>query len=686
MYLYDNITFAKCIDRITVKVELSSNNFNRISVIQISPANNRQEFSKYSDNKLFYSRERGFVKRILVSIPSDIYSDVLNLKIKIGKKEFIINKVEIDGKWRKEIKNDFIELYSPQNIRSAKSVFPLFKDIINWKGDIELFVYGFICIFILVTAGYFLFSKYYIFLNKNYITIFFSMLFFIIFFALLQRMSLNQLPICDSDSYAYLNAPLTFFEKGYFQQAAQRSISYSIFLLTVLSIFRDFSYISVIQHCIGILTGVLLLIIWRRIFFFFSKEYQNKLLVDILGFVLMASYLFSENSIMLEHYMLRESIYPFFLLMQVLFFINMLIFFQRNNNKYFYINIFLFSFNNFFLFNYQPRWGFTLFFNIVVAFIFFIKLKDTFFKKIFFIFILPVIFYAILIYSPEKIFKEKGKADTFLSGTLFSVHANIIDIELKKDINNKDFIKYDSNQLIKIRTLLKEVFENNEKRWKIGFNADAVLYGETNKYLFSIFDDRQYNKFCRYYFLKSIYLHPLLYLKKIINKLAEFYNFERDKYERKKYKIDNSFFSDSYSNLNKNIRVWTPFLEYASSIENLKDITYDFNKIRFPFNSLVLIILSRSYLIFFVLFLFFFIKKTITREISQQELLLCLIILTIFSYNLFINLTCSMIHTLHDSRYIADQIVLALLTEFLTIGYLINNFKNVFNKIKRITR
>ena len=738
--LYLDIKFANKVEQVKIDIDTNDDVFNLIDVYRISPTNNNVGLVKDNIYKSFYSEKRGYFKKIKIAIPLNVIDELLNIKIKIGEKEFIFSRQELLNQWQTQSKDGIIYLYSPDFVRNSKSRFPVFNKIINWSGDINIFIKSFISTFLsLCFIAIFLYFIFYLmvksipkniskndfknkfnilnenskkiilksykdrdgdyYLNENIsikdkINLFFlfdnkgnqyyKIIFWIIFgaillFALLQRMVLNQLPYLTGDAWGYLGSAILKFDTGNFFHIAGRSFPYPLFILVVLKVFNDFSYICIIQHIIGIISGIILFFIWCEIYRLFSVKKRIFPFYKLVGLLLMGLYLFSESSIVLEHYLLRESIYPFFLLLQVYFFIKFVVYI-RDKSKLVYITGILFFINNYFLFIFQPRWGFTLFFNILIYIICFFKIKKLLWKKILLLWIVPILACFILIYVPENfIMKNETATKSFLYSQIFFSHAKIIDIELKKDVIDNKFTKYDKEILKKLRVYFKEVFDVKKGGLThIGYNANSLIYGKARNYLDNKLIGKEYIEFCRYYFIKAVLKHPLIYLRKVLLELSLFYNFKGTMYPQREFKIDRKVLNYSYDQLPKLSTNYFPYRSYLDALRNFKKSYYDFNEIRFPGVRLFFMLLSKMYLICFVSFFILFIKQLIdyfkTKKYSN-EFLFGIIVFILFMYNFCINLTNAIIYTLDVGRYIDDQFILVILSQFLAIGYVLRIIK-----------
>ncbi len=675
--LYLDIRSANKVEQVKIDIDTDNEIFDKINAYRISPINFESSLIKDSNYKSFYSNKRKYLKRIKITIPSNDIGKVKKIKINIGKKEFVFTKEELLNKWDNKIKSGVINLFSPDYVRSSKSILPRLNVIINWTGDFNVFIKSFIltlvfCCF--MAAVFFIFFD--IFAKKYYTVGYWLIFAGIIFFALIQRITINQVPYGGNDTWGYIGPAVLWFDKGAFFRVGSRGILYPLFVLINLIIFNDFSYITIIQHIIGIISGVILFLVWRNIISYFRLNNKMRLICDMFGLLLMALFLFSESMIVYEHTLRPESIYPFFLILQV-YFLCKLIISIKENTKHVYLYGPLFFLNNYFLFVFQPRWGLTVILNLIVYIICFIVIKRSIIKKSLILLIVPIILAFVLIYAPQNILiKNETATKSFLSGMIFFAHSKIIDKQLEKDIKDNNFIKYDKEILKKLRGYYKEEFNKKQTKHKyLGFLHNNFYYGPANKYLRSKIPKKEYKQFCIYYFKKAIFNNPFMYFKKVLLELSQFYNFYGGMYPARKFKVDRDGYWEA--GVTRLAIQYVPYRSYQNIRYKLETTYYDFDEIRFPGIQLLYLILSRTYILCFLVFFFLFIRKIIkvfkNREFGNN-FLFGIIIFVMFMYNFCISLTNSMIYCLDVARYIDDQFIIVLFSQILAIYYIIYNF------------
>jgi hypothetical protein len=696
--IYLDIKEANFVLPVSVEINSDYSDKSKIIAYRISVSNYEQELFRDEKFNVFYSFKGEYLTNIKIKYPSE--ASIKFIKVIIGDKEFYCNDNNINDYFVSSNIDDNVILLSKASLSASRSVFPKLNKIINWTGDFNFFVIRYMmylftfCLLIAFNcfiknkikfnceSNYLLQLNDYFFCNENnkylYKTIYRSLLLFIIIFAIFQRFTINVVPYDGYDTGSYI-VFLKHFNGEKITDSATRGYPYLLFVLSILKIFNDFSYISIVQHILGIISGLIMLYIWNDIFnkkFLFDNRY--KILFDFIGLVLIALYLFNQSVIVYEHSIRPEGVYQFFLILYVLAFYKIITNLGSNKNVFLYMNIFFFL--NYFIFVMQPRWGIALIFNIIVFFIILIVLKINIIKKIIFLIATPVIFALVLIYIPNNIFSKKDIKGTFLSGKLFFTHVKIIDKILIEDINNPYFNKYDKNILQQLVDYHK--IEYNKKQYKhkyLGFSHNNLFYGDANKLLFDNFSRDQYNEFCRYYFFRAIKKYPFLYIKKVFLELSQFYNFSGGMYPSRKFKVDHIAFDHDDDN-EPEIR-YLPLRKYSNILSYLKRSYYDFNEIRFPGIEAFYFILSRLYICTFVVFFIIFIKKIFEKnfDINNNNIIFGLLIVNLFISNFCITLTNASIYCLDVDRYIDDQYIFVLFSQVLAVVYI---FCNLLNKRK----
>ena len=128
--------------------------------------------------------------------------------------------------------------------------------------------------------------------------------------AAIVRFRLPQTPLMDPDTWGYLNPGFSKLTGGFFQHTFGRNFVYPGFIFGCLFVWGDFEVLGVVQHTLGLLSGVLLLVAWNLLCGFLRAPRPVVLVARFMGLGLTAQYLFNRSQIVLEHTIRPESIFP----------------------------------------------------------------------------------------------------------------------------------------------------------------------------------------------------------------------------------------------------------------------------------------------------------------------------------------------------------------------------------------
>ena len=187
-------------------------------------------------------------------------------------------------------------------------------------------------------------------------------------------------------------------------------------------------------------------------------------------------------------------------------------------------------------------------------------------------------------------------------------------------------------------------------------------------------DNDEYRRFCLYYFFKAVFHNPLKYTKKVFLELSQFYNFCGSMYPHMVYQIEKEEYDNTFKKMqNRYTGIFMPYYSYLSVLSFLKDSNLNIRKIRIIWTSSLLFILSKFYLLTLIIFIIMFFYNLILYlkgNNIKNELLFGIIIFIIYMFNFFISLTIASIYTFDVERYIDDQFIYVLLSQFLAIIYI----------------
>ena len=127
------------------------------------------------------------------------------------------------------------------------------------------------------------------------------------------RFSIPQTPLLDPDSWGYLHPAFSKLTGNAFQHTNGRNFVYPGFVFVALCLSGDYEALCVWQHALGLLTGVLLALAWNVLCEFFAASARMRWAARFLGLIPVADYLFSRSTLLFEHTVRPEAVFPFFL-------------------------------------------------------------------------------------------------------------------------------------------------------------------------------------------------------------------------------------------------------------------------------------------------------------------------------------------------------------------------------------
>jgi len=134
--------------------------------------------------------------------------------------------------------------------------------------------------------------------------------------ALWQRWHMPWLPLATADSWGFL-APVFHEMNGEgFRQTFGRSLAYPLFLLSVLRITESFPAIAVVQHALGLLSGVAWVWVFSLWVAWLPAAVRRRPFVWWIGAFALGLYLLGAWTVMHETMLRPESIFPLFAFLQ----------------------------------------------------------------------------------------------------------------------------------------------------------------------------------------------------------------------------------------------------------------------------------------------------------------------------------------------------------------------------------
>lgn len=308
------------------------------------------------------------------------------------------------------------------------------------------------------------------------------------------------------------NTALFFNQTNEIKVFAPRGLLYPMQILFSSLVLKSFAGTFIFQSIVGIISAFLLyrlFIGWNEIFF--PELYKEKRSIFLLsGFLLLILYLFSTHRIGMENCLRPEGSTQ---CLQIFALYMVYIIYKKPIILYFIPVLFFL----FFLFNYQNKFLFfaPLLMLTVTIIMWRNNRKSLLFCVLFLCIIMNLLFTSVV---SKLIIDDKVKTSQFAYKTLFVSIYNIIDLELTADLQ-KEKSKYPENVLTMFHNFYSTVSWKYKNMNIDGFDS-VMHHNDTFKtvisYMNNTYGESYLNDFFRYYCIKSVFFHPVLYSCKVM--------------------------------------------------------------------------------------------------------------------------------------------------------------------------
>lgn len=137
-----------------------------IEVYRLSPTSLNHHKIEPSNNNTFESNKKYF-KKIILKIDNSSLNKVDKVEVLIGSNKFIYSIDELNDKWKSHTNNNVVIYESPDEINISTSIFPSFRNIINWGGDFRIIIFSFFEILFVFLVFFSMFFFVNLFRNLN---------------------------------------------------------------------------------------------------------------------------------------------------------------------------------------------------------------------------------------------------------------------------------------------------------------------------------------------------------------------------------------------------------------------------------------------------------------------------------------------------------------------------------------
>ena len=481
-------------------------------------------------------------------------------------------------------------------------------------------------------------------------------------------------PIADPDTWGYLSPAVRKLTGGEFGHSSGRNFIYPGFLYLLLRAFGDFRAITVVQHCLGLLTGGLLLFTWRQARVFVANPRVGPGSYHALGLFAAAIFLLACEPIRFETQLRPEGVCAFL----------------------FSVNLYLVIQFTACCFIQNQRVGAAVYGGAVVFVSILLASVKPSFALVAIVALLPIgIFFfrhgwlwqkialgtgaaasAALLLLPEHFLSRNDKvSQTFLPTTLFVIHANLIRDQMADDIERNAKVPYSRARIERVHTALsaeitKSIAAGPVHISTLGFDPDYLMYNHTSiaAQLRNEFgnDVSALCAFYWFYYWRIWQQRPLAVIEKIGRQMAIFYALKCPVYRQGKFWTLTDEYTRAVTSLDRELCAAYPasveFMHRTELLARKAPVVQQRGYIRKP-----LAVLAATYLPLLLTAVALSALVFMQEERRRRLGWLAALVLFVYSYNLASCLEVAVIHSLQNPRYVAVQMYFTVLAQFLTI-------------------
>ena len=337
----------------------------------------------------------------------------------------------------------------------------------------------------------------------------------------------------DEDSWGYLDPAFSKLTGGYFVHRTGRNFLYPGFVFVVLCAGGFFEVLGAVQHCIGLLTGVVLAMTWNVLCGFLKGTERARTIARSFGLLLVANYLFSRSQLLLEQTIRPEAVFPFFLALS--FWLNFTALRAWLITSRWRVVRWCLGANLVVVYaalSLKPSMGFgAVAANLPLA-CWLWRGREPWRRKLRVVGVgLAVI--ALTLWLPEKrLAQNDANARLYLPTMLFSIHAPAIHAQIVEDLRRGDTAPYKAAWLADFNRVLERSLAAAGKPenaiWPaLGFNADYLLCRDpVFPPFFARVQEQQEAAFCLHYYWRTWRHRPGEMFAKVIRQLRLVYKFD----------------------------------------------------------------------------------------------------------------------------------------------------------------
>ena len=488
-------------------------------------------------------------------------------------------------------------------------------------------------------------------------------------------------PIADPDTWGYLSPALRELTDGEFGHTQGRNFIYPGFVYLLLRVFGDFRAITVAQHFLGLLAGVILLLTWQRVRVFVTHPLVARGAYYALGLFAAAAFLLAGEPILFENQLRPEGVSAFSFSINLYFVIqfNACCFIERRRVATVVYGIAA-VFTSILLASVKPSFA-------LAAIVALLPIGIIFFRQGWFgqkmMLAGGAAACAALFLLPEHFLSRNDEASkTFLPATLFVIHADLIRDQMADDLKLNARVPYPREWLGRVRAALEAEIAKSAASSRVystlGFDPDYLKYDRSSiaAQLRKEFGSNvsALCAFYRFYYWRIWRERPFQVVKKIARQMRIFYAPICPVYRQTKFLALGRQYERGVSSLDREPyrKIWTayrPAVEFMNRTKVLArtaPVVQQRAYIREPF-----LVLAVTYLPLLL------IASALSAGVLLQEkwrkhlCWLAGLVLFAYSYTMASCLEVAVVHSLELRRYVTVQLFFAILAQFLALLFIL---------------
>ncbi len=374
------------------------------------------------------------------------------------------------------------------------------------------------------------------FVRRRFVWLTWAVLLVILAFAARARFIWPGPPVVDPDTWGYFHPALSKLNGTGFVHTNGRNFVYPAFLYVLLAVTGTLRAIPVVQHLLGLASGVLMWVCWRQWRAWFTDSRLPAWADAALGLGLVAFFLQSASEISHEHTVRPEGIFPFFALLDLTFLLAFLRawFVARQPRRAaawagggVFVALLLYQL--------KPSFGLALVAAVapVLAAALVPWRQPARPRQLLAVGTLAAFVAGMVLFMlPERhLARDDLMSTLFLPETLFTIHADIIADQMNADVRGHVSTPFDPGLLAQASADLALELPRSAARPikpypSLGFNPDYLMYNSSFCAWFSLRQTPPQMAAFEYYYFKRAWTHlPGRMLAKVGRQLRTFYSF-----------------------------------------------------------------------------------------------------------------------------------------------------------------